>query len=352
MALTIPIPNTRQLSDETLEALRLRALRACQLGLLQSTIAEALGVARETVCRWWNAYTRGGFDALPGDRTGRPIGSGRLLDDDQARHLQGLLDRHTPDQLGIAAPLWTRRAVRDLIHREYGLWLPVRTVGEYLRRWGYSSKRPRRHARDQDPDEVREWLEDTYPRIEAQAAREGAEIQWGDETGLTGNDHPGRGYARVGQTPELRVSGDRTRVNLLSTLSNGGDLHFVTYTGTMTAARFLDYLDRLVQKATRKILLIVDPLPAHVASAVGGWVWEHDNLIELFTLPAKTPELNPVEYLNNDLKTNVHARGLPKNKQELRGQLERFMQHLAHWPERIRSYFQHPKVQYATGGSM
>ena len=205
--MAITIPNTRQLSDETLEAFRLRAVRACTMGLPQTTIADALGVARETVCRWWNAYLRGGLEALPGDRTGRPTGSGRLLDDDQARHLQALLDHHTPEQLGVAAPLWTRRAVRDLIHREYGWWMPVRTVGEYLARWGYTSKRPGRHARGQDADEVREWLDSTYPEIEARAAREGADIHWGDETGLSSNAHPGRGYARVGQTPELPVSG-------------------------------------------------------------------------------------------------------------------------------------------------
>jgi len=348
--MAIPIPNTRQLSDDTLKALRLRALRACELGLPQTTVADALGLARETVCRWWNAYTQGGLGALPGDRTGRPLGSGRHLDDGQARHLQDLIDRHTPDQLGIAAPLWTRRAVRDLIHRGYGWWMPVRTVGAYLQRWGYTSKRPRRHARDQDPDEVREWLESTYPEIKARAAREGAEIHWGDETGLTGNDHPGRGYARVGQTPQMTVSGDRGRVNLLSTVTNRGDLHFLTYTGMMSAAIFLAFVERLLRAATKKVFLIVDPLPAHVAVAVQDWAWEHEERIELFWLPVKTPELNPAEYLNNDLKTNVHAEGLPKDRQELHGKLERFMQNLAQLPEHVMSYFEHPKVQYAAAG--
>jgi transposase len=345
MALTIP--NTRQLSDETLEALRLRAVRACTMGLPQTTIADALGVARETVCRWWNAYLRGGLEALPGDRTGRPTGSGRLLDDDQARHLQALLDHHTPEQLGVAAPLWTRRAVRDLIHREYGWWMPVRTVGEYLARWGYTSQRPGRHARGQDADEVREWLDSTYPEIEARAAREGADIHWGDETGLTGNDHPGRGYARVGQTPELPVSGDKARVNLLSTVTNDGELHFQVYTAMMTAALFLGFLERLVAGAARKVFLIVDPLPAHVAVAVQDWVWAHEDQIELFTLPAKTPERNPVEYLNNDLKGNVYATGLPKDRLEMHAKLETFMHYLASLPERIRSYFRHPMTRYA-----
>jgi transposase len=349
--MAITIPNTRQLSDETLEALRLRAVRACEMGLSQTTIADALGVARETVCRWWNAYRHGGRDALPGDRTGRPKGSGRVLNDDQARHLQDRIDRHTPEALGIAAPLWTRRAVRDLIHDEYGLWVPLRTVGEYLARWGYTSKRPGRHAWGQDADEVREWLDSTYPEIEARAAREGADIHWGDETGLTGNDHPGRGYARVGRTPELPVSGDKARVNLLSTVTNDGELHFQAYATMMTAAVFLGFLERLVASAARKVFLIVDPLPAHVAAAVQDWVWAHDQQIELFTLPVKTPERNPVEYLNNDLKANVYATGLPKDRQELRTKLETFMQHLADLPEHIMSYFRHPMTQYAAAGT-
>ena len=348
MALTIP--NTRQLSDETLEAFRLRAVRACTMGLPQTTIADALGVARETVSRWWNAYRRGGQDALPGDRTGRPKGSGRILDDSQAARLQDRIDRHSPEALGIAAPLWTRRAVRDLIHREYGLWVPLRTVGLYLARWGYTNKRPRRHARGQDADEVREWLDSTYPEIEARATREGAEIHWGDETGLTGNDHPGRGYARVGQTPELPVSGDKARVNLLSTVTNDGELHFQVYTAMMTAALFVAFLERLVAGAARKVFLIVDPLPAHVAAAVQDWVWAHENQIELFTLPVKTPERNPVEYLNNDLKANVYATGLPKDRREMRTKLESFLQHLIDLPGHIMSYFRHPMTQYAAAG--
>ncbi len=348
--MAISIPNTRQLSDETLKAFRLRAVRACSMGLPQTTIADALGVARETVCRWWSAYRTGGRDALPGDRTGRPTGSGRVLDDAQARHLQDLIDHHSPEQLDIAAPLWTRRAVRDLIAREYGRWVPVRTVGEYLRRWGYTSKRPGRHARGQDADEVREWLDSTYPEIEARAAREGAEIHWGDETGLSGNDHPGRGYARVGQTPELPVSGDKARVNLLSTVTNDGELHFQVYTAMMNAALFLGFLERLVAASARKVFLIVDPLPAHLAAAVQDWVWAHEEQIELFTLPVKTPERNPVEYLNNDLKGNVYARGLPRDRQELRTKLEEFMEHLTGLPGRIMSYFRHPMTQYAAAG--
>ena len=159
-------------------------------------MADLLGVSRETVCRWWTAYAAGGLDAIPGDRTGRPVGSGRTLSDDQARHIQRLIDDHNPEDLGIPAALWTRKAVRDLIRKECGIDMPVRTVGEYLQRWGYTAKVPRRHARDQDPEEVREWLEETYPAIERRAAAEDAEIHWCDETGAAADRQPHRGYAR------------------------------------------------------------------------------------------------------------------------------------------------------------
>ena len=112
--MAISLPDARELSDDVLEALRLRALRGCELGLPEVHVAEVLGVARETVCRWWSAYAEHGVPALPQRRTGRPMGSGRVLADAQAEHLQQLLRTHQPEELGIAAPLWTRRAVRDL----------------------------------------------------------------------------------------------------------------------------------------------------------------------------------------------------------------------------------------------
>jgi transposase len=134
--MAISLPDARQLPDDVLQALRLRALRGGELGFTEVDVAELLGLSRETVSRWWAAYTSQGLDSLPGDRTGRPPGSGRTLSDEQASHLQQLIDNNSPEDLGIAAPLWNRRAVRELIRQEYGIPMPVRTVGEYLKRWG------------------------------------------------------------------------------------------------------------------------------------------------------------------------------------------------------------------------
>ena len=345
--MAITLPDARQLSDDVLEALRLRAVHGLELGFSEADVADLLGVSRETVSRWWSAYTRRGLDALPGGRTGRPIGTGRTLSDDQSRRLQGLIDDHSPEELGIPSPLWSRRAVRGLIRTESGIERPVRTVGAYLRRWGYTTKRPRRHARDQDPEEVDRWLHGTYPDLARKAGGEGAEILWCDETGVAADDYPGSGYAREGRRATLGVPGPHIRINMVSAISDGGRLRFMTYTGSMDGALFLVFLGRLVRGATRKVYLIADRLKAHDTGPVRRWLATHKDRIELVPLPKSSPELNADEYLNNDMKGNVKATGLPHDKEELRSLVQGFMRRLLHLPEQVMSYFLHPSMAYA-----
>jgi len=317
------------------------------MGLCHSDVAHLLGVSPETVSRWWTAYSSNGLDALPQQRTGRPLGSGRLLCDEQAPRIQNLIDTKSPDDLGIRSPLWSRRAVRDLIHKEFDLRLSVRLVGKYLKRWGYTAKRPRRQAKQQDPKEVQQWLEEIYPKIKAQARKEDGEILWCDETGVAADEHPRLGYARQGKPAIMKVPDSHIRINMISAISNEGTLRFMTYKGTMNAARFIVFLTRLLQTTTHKLFLIVDRLRAHQAAKVDRWLKGRQDRIEVFYLPRRAPERNPDEYLNNDLKGNVHDQGLPDSKEELRTQVQHWMHILFHWPAHVGSYFQQPDVVYA-----
>jgi transposase len=343
----IQLPDARQLSDEALQVLRVRALRGLELGYSEVDLADLLGVCHETISRWWTAYAADGLSALPAGRTGRPLGAGRSLSDAQAKRIRVCIDYHSPEELGIPHALWTRRAVRDLIRQEFDIDLAERTVGEYLRRWGYTSKKPGRHSRHQDPDEVQQWLEETYPAIEAQAAQEHAEILWTDEVGMAADHHPGCGYARVGERATMEVPGPHLRVNQISAISNEGTVRFMTYQGSLTAAVFLLFLGKLVAGARRKIILIADRLQAHKTPEVTAWVEAHQDSIEVFYLPAYSPELNPVEYLNNDMKGAVNKAGLPEDRGTLYTRIVTFMSHLASVPKHVISYFLHPWVQYA-----
>jgi transposase len=345
--MAIELPDGRSESNDVLEALRLRAVHARQSGYAVVEIAAILGVRQETVSRWCSRYDRGGQEALPGARTGRPIGSGRLLTGEQERSIQQAIESETPQELEIPAALWTRQAVRELIRQRVGIRVPIRTVGEYLRRWGYTPQKPVRKAYKQDPEAVAEWLETTYPAIERRAAQEGGEIHWGDETGVRSTCQHSRGYARPGATPELIVPGSRFSVNMISTVTNQGKVRWMIYTGKMNAALFIVFLTRLIAGAAKKVFLIVDHLGVHEAAAVDAWLADKTDRIEVFYLPKYAPERNPDEYLNCDLKANINTDGLPKDREELRGKLRRFMQRLAKLPARVASYFENKYIKYA-----
>jgi transposase len=345
--MAITLPDARQLSDEVLEALRLRAVHGCELGFTEAEVADLLGIARETVSRGWSADAPQGPDALPGDRTGRPVGTGRTLSNEQAEPIQDLSDQNSPEGLGVPSPLWSRRAVQDLIRKEDGIFLPVRTVGEYLNRWGSTAKKPRRHARDQDPEEVNKWLNETYPKLARKAGEEGADILWCEETGVAADEHPGYGYAREGQPATLEVPKPPIRINLISAISNEGRLRFMTSQGNMQGALFLVFLGQLLRGATRKISLRADRLKAPDTEEVQRWLAEHKDKIELVPLPTYSPELNADESLNNDMKGNVKAVGLPHHQEELRSLIQTFMRQLLHLPDHVMSYFLHPCVAYA-----
>jgi transposase len=349
--MALELPDARQLADDVIHAVRIYALRALEMGYSEADVADLFGLSRETVCRWWVAYSAGGLGAVPGDRTGRPVGSGRTLTQDQERQLQDRIDGHSPEDHGIASPLWTRRAVRDLIHQECGVAMPIRTVGEYLRRWGYTVKKPSRRARQQDPEEVRKWLEKEYPALERRAAKEGAEIHWCDETGVAADQHLGFGYAREGERATVEVPDRHVRMNMVSTVSASGQLHFMTYATTLTAAVFVVFLERLLRTTTGKIILVADRLPVHTSGAVSEWLARHRDRIELVVMPRYAPELNPVEYLNNDVKGNVSREKLPGTRAELRSQVRGFMRRLQQAGERVASIFGHPEVQYAAANA-
>lgn len=347
--MTLCLQDARELSKEVLEVLRLRALHAIELGFTEIEVATILGVRNETVCRWWTAYSAGGVEALPQDHRGRPPGVGRYLSEEQASHIRSLIDSKTPDELGIASSLWTRKAVGELIRKEFRIDLADRTVGEYLRRWNYTPKKPQRHARKQDPKEVARWLKRTYPAIEKRAAKENAEIQWCDETGVNADHQPGTSYSPKGERATMDVPPPHIHVNQISTVANDGTVRFMTYNGTMNDELFLTFLGRLLNTSTKKIFLIADRLKAHDDDRVHKWEEAHKDRIELFYLPKYSPEMNPTEYLNNDIKETVNAPGLPGNKETLRSRMQSLMRKLYHLPDHVMSYFLHPAVQYASG---
>ena len=200
---------------------------------------------------------------------------------------------------------------------------------------------------EQNPAAVRHWLRREYPAIVAAARRARGTIFWGDETGLRADDVRGRGYAPRGRTPVIRVCHRRAGLSLIAAVSNRGAVRWMIVDAAVTAATLIRFLHRLIRDAKRKVFLILDRLQVHRAARVRDWLSAHRAKIEVFYLPAYSPELNPEEGLNADLKQVVTRKAPVRSKQQLKRATVSYMRRLSKLPARVRSYFRHKPVRYA-----
>lgn len=341
-------PDARLLNPTTQNYLRQQAIRLRMQGKQMNEIAEYLGVHRNTVTGWWQDYQQHGDEGLEQQRRGVKPGEGRTLNPEQETQVQKLMLGHFPEELGIDSALWTRRAVQALIDQVCQVQMPIRTVGEYLKRWGYTPQKPLKRAYEQDPSSVQQWLDVEYPALVVRAKSEGAEIAWGDESGLRSDSQAGRGYSPKGQTPETNLSQkQRHRVNFIATVSNQGLVRFMLYANQLDSLIFITFLERLIKRRQRKLIWIVDRHPVHRAQAVQDWLSQHATQLELVFLPSYSPHLNPVEYLNGDVKQGVHSKAPSRSFAQLQHRLLCHLRKLQQLPARVRRYFHHPEIAYA-----
>ena len=333
--------------DQQVEARR-RAMLLLKKGWHERDIAEAVGVHERTV-RQWKAHQRDhGTEALLRDERGRQQGEGRKLTDAQEKEIVRLIADKLPEQLKLPFALWTRRAVAGLLEERFGLKLPVRTMGLYLKRWGFTPQKPLKKAYEQNPKKVKAWMEQEYPQIAAAAKSEGAEIYWGDQTGVNNQPNAPRGYAPRGQTPVVRQMAKRFGSSVMSAVSNRGSARWMVYKGALNAALLIRFLERLVRSMKgRKVYLILDNLKVHHSKPVKAWLEERREAIAVHYLPSYSPELNPDEHLNRALKSKLGQLPAAKDERGLQKQIIGQMRSCQMQPERIRSFFTSTSTQYA-----
>ena len=113
------------------------------------------------------------------------------------------------------------------------------------------------------------------------------------------------------------------------------------------------FLQRLVRQnqrqGRRKSFLIVDSHPVHKSARVTRWVAERQERIELFFLPGYSPELNPDELLNNDVKSNALGRQRPATQQQMMHLTRAYLHSTQRRPDIVRNYFREENVRYAAG---
>ncbi len=339
------IRDFRSLSAQSQEDMRCKVVRAVMAGRTRKEVGDLFSITRQSVGAWVTLHKEDGIKALQSKRRGRPKG-GSLKPWQEARIVKLITDHH-PEQLKLPFYLWTREAVVLLIEKKYGICLSVWTIGRYLARWGFTPQKPVRRAFEQNPKEVSRWLKEKYPSIRSQAKREKAEIYWGDEMGLRSDHAAGRSYSQCGKTPVIFGTGQRFGCNMISSITNRGRLNFMVFKKRFRVVVFMNFLKRMIRQTKRKVFLIIDGHPVHRSIKVKKWLKKNQHCIRLFFLPGYSPQLNPDEMLNQDVKSNAVGRRRAHNQEELVTNVRGYLRSRQRQPNIVQNYFNEEHVRYA-----
>ena len=174
--------------------------------------------------------------------------------------------------------------------------------------------------------------------------------QFGQAVGVgrVGMDVRGRSFSPAGKTPvAMTVGGSREKLSMIATVTNQGKTRCMIIDEAFDAEKLIEFLAALIKDAGKKVFLILDNLRVHHSKIVKAWVAERKDQIELFYLPSYSPQLNPEERLNADLKQEMGKRVPVRSKAKLREATSAHMAMLEQNPERVIRYFQDHRVKYA-----
>ena len=291
----------RKLKHEVLTELRKRAVARVQSGESPEVVIRAMGFNRASIYNWLSMYRAGGWDALEArKRGGRP----RKLNGRIIRWVYRVVVGSDPRQYKFPFALWTRNAIATLIYQRYDIRLSANSVGRLLVQLGITPQKPLWRAYQQDPERVRRWVEEEYPSIAKETKQLGAEIWFGDELGLRSDFHAGTTWGRKGQTPVVRTTGTRYRLNMISVVNRRGRMRFMIEKSRLNGEVICRFLDRLMVGSSKPIFLIWDGHPNHKSTTVAEKVRSYKGKLRVYLLPGYSPELNPGEGVWREVKSH------------------------------------------------
>ena len=234
-----------------------------------------------------------------------------------------------------------------VIVKRTGVRLSLVSVGRLLAQLGLTCQRPLWRAYQQNGSGVQQWLKHEYSRIRAAAKREKTEIYFEDESGVRSDFHSGKTRAPQGETPVVRVTGQRFSLNMISAISPRGALRFMVVKGGVGAKVFIGFLKRLMHGQRRPVYLIVDGHPSHRAKAAKEYVGSLEGRLKLLFLPPYSRELNPDELVWKDVKNNAVGRAKLEGFKDLHRAVVSRLCFLQKRPDRVRSFFRALGTCYA-----
>ena len=139
--------NARKQTLEQLHERRKQVVRLHKKAIGVMQIVSMTGLSYPAVRACIDLFEVGGWPAIRPALRGRSQGDGRTLTQAQEDSIQRTIIDKRPEQLKMDFFLWSRAAVGQLIEQEFGIKLHVRSVGKYLKRWGFTPQKPIKRLR-------------------------------------------------------------------------------------------------------------------------------------------------------------------------------------------------------------
>jgi transposase len=335
----------RKLDHKSLETLRVIAVRrVVEDGENTSEVMRSLGLCRTSIYPWLRKHKKKGHAAL---LMRKSCGPKPKLNNKQRQQVRRWIIGKDPRQYGFDFGLWTRQIVAQLMAEKFGIKLKLTAIGRLLASLDITPQKPLRRAYERDPQAVAQWLKQDYPRLRRRARRHGATIFFLDEAGFSSEPNLGRTYGLKGQTPVVKTTGQRQRVNAISAVSAKGGFWSQVYDGMFNAGRFVEFLKDFRRGGRGKVFMVVDGHPSHRAKVVAAYVMACGGELELHFLPPYAPDLNPDEFVWQYAKTNGVAKKPLKQNESLKQRVKNDLAAIKAKPKLVRSFFSAPSVGYA-----
>jgi transposase len=313
-------------------------------------IASILRLAASTTYFWIKRYLDLGSKGLERNKRGRPIGSGRLLDPEQEKIIQDIITKNPdPREHDLNSTSWKRKTIVELVKHEFGIDVSVTTIGNYLKRWGFTNQVCTKVAYQRDPLKIAKYILETFLDIYKRSKESNIPIYWSDEAGAHSESTKVKSYSPRGVTPVIHTTGSRLKTNIISAVANDGTMRYMVYDTSMNGKMFITFMQRLINTSETKIFLIVDNLRAHHSKLVQKWLKEHYDKIEVFYLPPYCPHLNPDEYLNHLIKQRLAAQPQARTKAEFTETVRKIMRGLQKDRGLMKRIFLNENIWYASG---
>ena len=342
------IHDIKSISAKRRELLRKEAYEAFQSGITGHSFARTHKIYPETVYSWYRKFKVHGEEAVKEQKRGPDQNTGSLLNARQMKKLEKTVIGSTPDQLKFPFALWSSKALQAYIDETWHVKPCRRTVRRYMNKMNFTSQCPITYAREQNAVQVKEWLEVKYPEIQKEARETGAKIMWTDETCALAGEIRTKRYSKRGSASVLRLPANKSiKCKMISAVGNTGDLFFMFHKEAMNTDIFKDFIQRLESDMKVPVFLIVDNLRVHHAKILQSWLDEEwqKNKFKLFYLPSCSPELNPDEYLNRDVKAHLSETKVPKTADELTRAVQTHLEKKD--KASVKRLFHKPEVRYA-----